>query len=328
MSSAARRRIARRSGHGVLAQAGCAARAAATASSTSAAVALRERPEHDVRVDRRADLERTVAVAPGAVHEFWWWPPSPARTASDRVLEAGVELLVVGAERRVRDLDPRLLVGGHWVPRCRCGRDAPGSEGCGQSSAATTSASDAAMASGRRSRPSTRSADVARRDLAGQHEDPAQTDPLGGRARRRRGRHRPSPPIRRGPGAQDPRAARRAPGGRRPATACRGPSPCRRSRTRARRPRRRHRASLLAASATRDCGASRGTSAPPRIRRKAVSRLRYERSSPPSPMTTAATSAEPASASSRVSRCWPSNSRRASGAARTNRGRPGKLASV
>ena len=52
MRSPARLTIARRSRHGRAAQAGWAARAAATASSTSAAVPRRERAEEDVAVDR------------------------------------------------------------------------------------------------------------------------------------------------------------------------------------------------------------------------------------------------------------------------------------
>ena len=63
-------------------------------------------------------------------------------------------------------------------------------------------------------------------------------------------------------------------------------------------------------------------SAPLRSWRKAMSRLRYDRSSPASPMTTAATGSDRASASSRPTRSWPAHSRRASGAASTRIGLP------
>ena len=69
ISSAARPRISRRSRHGVAAQAGWAA-GGGDGPSTSATGALRECPEHDVAIDRRADLEAAVAVTPLAVDQL------------------------------------------------------------------------------------------------------------------------------------------------------------------------------------------------------------------------------------------------------------------
>ena len=68
----------------------------------------REGAQHDVAIDRRADLERPVAVAPGAVDVV---PAvgrrSLVRAVAEGRLELGVELLVVGAQGRVGDLDTR-----------------------------------------------------------------------------------------------------------------------------------------------------------------------------------------------------------------------------
>ena len=54
-----------------------------------------------------------VAVAPGAVDQVLVVRPEPGLDAGHGLFEAGVQLLVVGAERRVGDLDARLGVGRH-----------------------------------------------------------------------------------------------------------------------------------------------------------------------------------------------------------------------
>ena len=72
-------------------------------------------PSSDVRVDRRADLERAVAVAPARRRRSCGGaPPSSARPRSRPASKLRVELLVVVAERRVGDLDARLRVRWSW----------------------------------------------------------------------------------------------------------------------------------------------------------------------------------------------------------------------
>ncbi len=75
--------------------------------------ALRERPEDQVAIDRRANLERAVAVAPGAVDVVAVVAAEAGPDPPDGVLEPAMEVFVVGAKGRVRDLDPRLLAGRH-----------------------------------------------------------------------------------------------------------------------------------------------------------------------------------------------------------------------
>src|SRR6185436_14353503 len=106
--------------------------------------ARRERPKHELTVDRRAGLERAGTIAPLTVDEVRVVPAEPRLGPGDGRLEPGVELLVVGAQGRVGDLDPGRGVGRHGKTLM-----AGGCRGdCGQSSAATTSASVAAMPSG------------------------------------------------------------------------------------------------------------------------------------------------------------------------------------
>ncbi len=97
ISSPARVMISTRSRHGTAAQAGWAARAAATASSTSGAVPRANVPEDDVAVDRRADLERAVAVAPRTGDVVAVVAAEARAHRRDARLELGVEVLVVGA---------------------------------------------------------------------------------------------------------------------------------------------------------------------------------------------------------------------------------------
>ena len=56
---------------------------------------------------------RPSPSTPGAADEVLVVPAQPRLDPGDRLLEARVELLVVGLERGVRDLDARLGVGGH-----------------------------------------------------------------------------------------------------------------------------------------------------------------------------------------------------------------------
>ena len=81
----------------------------------------RERPEEDVPVDRRAGLEGAVAVSPLPVDEVA--VPLPERRADmlGGGFERAVELLVVGPQRGVGDLDPRLRLGGHAWQSLVCG---------------------------------------------------------------------------------------------------------------------------------------------------------------------------------------------------------------
>ncbi len=76
--------------------------------------------EDDVAIDRAVDRELTVTAALGARDEV----PMVAVEERLRLGEArfvlGVELLVVGAERGVSDLEARLRLGRHeWEPRER-----------------------------------------------------------------------------------------------------------------------------------------------------------------------------------------------------------------
>ncbi len=215
------------------------------------------------------------------------------------------------------------MVGG---PRGRSGCR----EGCGQSSAATTSASVAPTPSGPAPRPFVAPASAsARVGLAGQDEDPAHADPLRGRDvgaqvvadhRERRARE-PLPEVRVQPGDRLAEDLRR-----------RLAEDVRLDPGRELEPddvRRRRRASRPSAVSHHGLRCIASSSAPPRTSRKATSMFRYDRSSPASPMTTAATvPGGAASASSAVSSVWPSNSRRASSAASTNSGRPGWRAAV
>ena len=87
-----------------------------------AARALREVAEDQVAVDRRGDGRLGLGLALEAVDEV---PVVPAELAL-RLLEAGlegrVELLVVVAERRVGDLEPRSGFGGHSAGEPRVGK--------------------------------------------------------------------------------------------------------------------------------------------------------------------------------------------------------------
>ena len=140
-----------------------------------------------------------------------------------------------------------------------------------------------------RARPRRRSASAAP-VLPDSTRIPLQADPLRGRhvgpqvvADHREGRARE-------PLAEVGGQARRRPGGRPPATACRGS--CARTPGRELEPddeRRRRRASRPSASATTGCGAWRAARRRRGSSRKATSMFRYDRSSPASPMTTAAT---------------------------------------
>jgi hypothetical protein len=75
--------------------------------------ATRERPQEDVRVDRRARLERPDAIAPRPVDVVAVIPAELAARLPGSFLERRMQLLVVGAQRRVRDLDARLGLGRH-----------------------------------------------------------------------------------------------------------------------------------------------------------------------------------------------------------------------
>ena len=180
MRSPARLTIATRSRHGTAAQAGCARRAAATASSTSASVPLANVPTTMSRVDRRAHLERAGAVAPGAVDVVPVRAAERARAFARAGLELRVELLVVGAQRRVGDLDSRCGLGGHGGRGLVAGRSW---DECGLSLARPRRRpATAATASGSRPprpRPGSR-ASSSEPVLAGEHEDAAQAGPLAG----------------------------------------------------------------------------------------------------------------------------------------------------
>ena len=73
----------------------------------------RERPDDEVAVDRRGHVERRRAIAPGAIDVVSIVAAEARPDPRRRLLEPAMEVLVVGAEGRVGDLDPRLLVGGH-----------------------------------------------------------------------------------------------------------------------------------------------------------------------------------------------------------------------
>src|SRR3972149_529399 len=81
--------------------------------SSTAPAAAREGAHADVAVDRRADLERALAVALPATDEV----AVVGAQAGLRALEAGlvgrVQLLVVGAQRCVGDLQARRGRAGH-----------------------------------------------------------------------------------------------------------------------------------------------------------------------------------------------------------------------
>ena len=68
--------------------------------------ALGERPDEDVGVDRRADLERAIAVALRAIDEVPVDCAQPRPGLLQARLVQRVQLLVVGAQGRVGDLDP------------------------------------------------------------------------------------------------------------------------------------------------------------------------------------------------------------------------------
>ena len=123
MSSAARRMIARRSRHGIAAQAGWAARAAATAViDVAASCPSRRCPTSRSRSIGERASNVPVAVAPLAVDVVLVVPAELGLGLGDGRLEPGVELLVVGAERRVGDLDARCGIGGHGRRCPRAGR--------------------------------------------------------------------------------------------------------------------------------------------------------------------------------------------------------------
>ena len=135
------------------------------------------------RVDRRADLERAVAVAPGAVDVVAGGaPPSSALARRHGRLEAGVQLLVVGAQRGVGDLDARLGVGRHVQDPSSRGR-ARGAVGDVAVSLARRRPRPATRrwrrAAGRRA-PSRRASTSAGPCLPDEDEDAAQADPLRG----------------------------------------------------------------------------------------------------------------------------------------------------
>ena len=209
------------------------------------------------------DLERPVAVAPLAVDEV----PVVAAEARPRLVEAGlepgVELLVVGAQRRVGDLDARRWTRWSWsvdlVAGQGVGKVAVSLARRRRRPARRAMASGAASAASAPARPRPSSA-----RLAGQDEDPAQPDPLRRQRRRPGGRRRPS----RTPsaGAARPRSARQP--GDAPARKTSGdglPRIVRPTPGRELEPgdeRRRRRASGPSGSATTGCGAS------PRARRR------------------------------------------------------------
>ena len=80
--------------------------------------ALRERPDEDVGVDRRADLERAVAVALRAADDVAVDLAQPRLRPLQPCLVLLLQLLVVGTQGRVRDLDP---LGGHLGGLSRAG---------------------------------------------------------------------------------------------------------------------------------------------------------------------------------------------------------------
>ena len=196
------------------------------------------------------------AVAPLAVDVVLVVPAELGLGLGDGRLEAGVELLVVGAQGRVGDLDARLRNSVVMVEGPR-GRSVSRKR-CGQSSAATTSASvggDAVRAAAR-----VRDAAVARASAG--RSCPTAPGPRAarraGRPRRRRaGRRRPSRTLT--AGSRSPRSARS------PATAWRKTSGDGLPRIRARRPVANSSPATnaagveglaLSASATTGCGAS------------------------------------------------------------------------
>ena len=67
-----------------------------------------ERPEHQLGVDGRAGFERADTIAPHAVDKVLVVRAELTADLGRRLLEPRVQVLVVGAERRVGDLDPRL----------------------------------------------------------------------------------------------------------------------------------------------------------------------------------------------------------------------------
>ena len=66
-----------------------------------------------VAIDRRARLELVRAIAPLAVDVVLVMPAELGLRLGDGRLESGVQLLVVGAQRRVGDLDARCGIGRH-----------------------------------------------------------------------------------------------------------------------------------------------------------------------------------------------------------------------
>ena len=73
----------------------------------------RERAHEDVAIDRRPRLEAVRPVAPLAVDVVLVVPAELGLRVGDCRLETGVQLLVVGGERCVRDLDARCGIGRH-----------------------------------------------------------------------------------------------------------------------------------------------------------------------------------------------------------------------
>ena len=85
-------------------------------------IALGERPDEDLAVDRRTDLEPArAALDPLAVDVVRVVAAELGLRLLDTGLVQGVELVVVGPKGRVGDLDSRLRglgLGGHrWVSR-------------------------------------------------------------------------------------------------------------------------------------------------------------------------------------------------------------------
>ena len=113
MSSAARRRISRRCSQPAWNHAGCAAPRGGDGVLDVLPGALRERPEEDVGVDRRADLERALAVALLAVDVVAVALAQPGLRSLEPGLVGDLEVLVVGAEGGVGDLETRLRLGRH-----------------------------------------------------------------------------------------------------------------------------------------------------------------------------------------------------------------------
>ena len=86
-----------------------------------------ERPDEDLAVDRRADLERAVPVALPASDEVAVVLPEPGPGPLHAGLVERVELLVVGAQGCIGDLQAGLGLGGHvrapsWMGRAPGGR--------------------------------------------------------------------------------------------------------------------------------------------------------------------------------------------------------------